>query len=299
MGFVFLLIAGCLWGALGPMSRYAFAAGLTPLETAFWRGTIAGVAYIVHYALSKKLRLKNSDAMTSPQTWSRKQFLLTVGFGFLGVGLLEGSYVYAVHFGGAALASVLLYSAPIWVNLYSWRFLNEPIRPKQWLALTMTFIGVVTVSMWGAQIEFSGMAIFCGLLSGFGYALFYVAGKYFFERSHPVSVFMVSFPIGSLSLLPMLYGIDSISPRGLVERLGTFPAAASWSLIGVGICSTYLPYLFYAAGLKRVDAGRAAIVTTIEPVIAIMLAHVFWNEQFSNMGYLGCAMVLLGVMLVK
>lgn len=299
MGFVFLLIAGCLWGALGPVSRLAFAAGLTPLETAFWRGSIAGLAYLTHYMFVRVIKLKSAQDLDSPRQWTSRQLLLTFGFGVLGVGLLEGSYVYAVQLGGAALASVLLYSAPIWVNLYGWRVLDEQIAPRQWFALCLTFSGIVGVSFWGATLAFTPLAIFFGLLSGFGYALFYIAGKYFFKRSHPVSVFMMSFPTGSLALLPVLYGVDGITPTLLVTRLEHFSNVAIWSLVGVGIFSTYLPYLFYAAGLKRIDAGRAAIVTTIEPVVAILLAHIFWAEQFSLVGYACCGLVLLGVMLVR
>lgn len=299
MGFIFLLIAGCLWGALGPMSRFAFAAGLTPLETAFWRGTIAGISFVAHFALVMFRKPSKWQSMDNPRNWDKGLFLTVCCFGILGVGVLEGSYVYAVHFGGAALASILLYSAPIWVNLFGWRILKETIRPKQWFALFMTFSGILGVSLWGAQINFSQIAILCGLLSGLGYALFYVAGKYFFKQCSPVSIFMVAFPVGSLTLLPLLYGVDNLSPLDILSRFNGFSEIAKWSLIGVGVFCTYLPYLFYAAGLKRVDAGRAAIVTTIEPVVAITLAHVFWNEQFSAAGYVFCILVLLGVMLVS
>lgn len=299
MGFIFLIVAGCLWGALGPVSRLAFAAGITPFETAFWRGTIAGIAYTAHYLLVKTRDTKSSVAMDNPRTWSRHQLFLTFGFGLLGVGLLEGSYVYAVHLGGAALASVLLYSAPIWVNLYSWSILRDHIAPRQWLALFITFMGIAGVSLWGAPLTFSTAAILCGLLSGVGYALFYIAGKYFFQRSHPVSVFMIAFPIGSLTLLPLIHVVDGFSPRQVFERLSEFSTPALLSLAAIGLFSTYLPYLFYAAGLKRIDAGRAAIITTIEPVVAIILANLMWGEQFSLIGYLCCGLVLTGVILVR
>lgn len=299
MGILFLIIAACLWGALGPVSRIAFTAGLTPLETAFWRGTIAGMAYALHFSIVKSMNTGHAAEMDSPKQWGARQLVYTFGFGLLGVGLLEGSYVYAVHLGGAALASVLLYSAPIWVNLYSWRILREHIAGRQWIALTITFLGIGGVSLWGAPLEFSTLAIIFGLLSGFSYALFYVAGKYFFQRSHPVSVFMISFPIGSLALLPLIYAIDGFTPLQILMRFAEFPRPALFSLVAIGLFSTYLPYLFYAAGLKRIHAGRAAIVTTIEPVVAILLANLMWNEQFSVIGYLCCCLVLIGVILVR
>ena len=77
---------------IGPISKIIFAQGISPLETAFWRGTLAGAAFFIHW-LFKRYELPRNP----------RQFIGIVLFGIFGVALLEGSYVYAVHFGGAAL----------------------------------------------------------------------------------------------------------------------------------------------------------------------------------------------------
>lgn len=301
MGILYLLIAACLWGTIGPISRLIFAAGITPLETAFWRGVLAGAAYCIHFVVMRGriLKVAPQDAQSNSMGLYLPNILRIIGFGLVGVALLEGSYVYAVHAGGAALASVLLYSAPIWVNLASWKFFGEDVSHKQWLALFTTSLGITGICLWGAPLSFSALAIVAGLLSGASYALFYLAGRVFFRSSHPVGVYMIAFPVASLALLPFIYAFDGLSPITVVERFLHAPHSAIFAMLTVGLLSTYLPYILHGLGLKRVDTGKAAILTTIEPIVSIALSHWMWGETFSAAGYAFAALVLIGVIFAR
>jgi DME family drug/metabolite transporter len=69
-------------------------------------------------------------------------------------------------------------------------------------------------------------------------------------------------------------------------------------LVFLAVVPTYLAYLLYSLGLARVEATRAATVATLEPVAAAALAYVVWGEALRGPGYLGAALVLVGVLLV-
>jgi drug/metabolite transporter, DME family len=298
MGFLYLITAATLWGMIGPISKFLFAQGMPPLETAFWRSAIAGAAFFAHW-LVKRDKIPTS---------LRDLFGILL-LGIFGVASLEGSYVNAVHFGGAALASVLLYSAPIWVNLSGLLFFKEKIPARRWAALTLTMTGILGLCLWGATATYSFDAIFWGLLSGFSYALFYVAGKLFFHRIQPVVVYMIAFPIGSLTLLLFTQPFRQHIPTELLsgslsEFLGRSHLTVfgfnidTTSLLGclfLGLVSTYLPYLLYAAGLRLVHTSRASIITMIEPLVSISLAAIIWGERFTVAGYFFASIVILGV----
>lgn len=286
MGVFFLVMAASLWGMIGPLSKATFALGFSPLETAFWRGSIAGLAFLIH-GLVKRYEIPKDP----------KQLLGIIFFGIFGVALLEGSYVYAIQYGGAALASVLLYSAPIWVNLASLILFKEKIPRRRWLALATTLLGVIGICLWGATAQFSVSAIVFGLLSGLSYAGFYLAGKIFFHRTNPVIVYMIAFPVGSLTLWPLMSEVENLSFTGSFMRFGSHSPEAWVAFIGQGLICTYLPYWLYSKGLKLVDAGRAAIVTMVEPVVSVAMAALLFNERFSAPGYLFAALVILGVTL--
>jgi DME family drug/metabolite transporter len=216
-------------------------------------------------------------------------------FAIFGVALLEGSFVLSVSHGGAALASILLYSAPIWVNLAGRFIFKETVPLRRWGALTLTLTGVTGMCLWGSTVQFSASALFWGLLSGLSYAGFYIAGKVFFKRLSPIVVYMISFPLASVVILPFIKDSSLSSSPDVFSKISTYSTVTILACVFVGITCTYLPYLLYGFGLRLVDAGRAAIITTIEPVVAVILANIFWGETFSMAGYIFAALVVLGV----
>ena len=284
LGILLLVCAAVLWGLIGPVSKLIFDQGMPPLESAFWRGVLAGMAFFIHWLV------KRYPLPATPRDW-----LGILIFGIFGVALLEGSYVLAVKHGGAALASILLYSAPIWVNLASLLFFKETIPKRRWLALTLTFIGVVGLCLAGGSVAFSPIALTWGLLAGVSYAGFYVSGKIFFTRLHPVTVYMIAFPVASLILLPVTANNSNHSPIHMVAGIFNYSRVTWAACFFVGIIATYLPYLLYGAGLRLVDAGRAAIITTVEPVVAVLVASLALGERFTVLGYIFSIFVLIGV----
>jgi drug/metabolite transporter, DME family len=193
----------------------------------------------------------------------------------------------AVETGGAALAAILLYTAPVWVALLSALFLGERMTGRKLLALGLATAGVagIAASSGGGGIRLTPAALGWGLASGFAYALYYLFGKRYFERYATATLFIYALPVGALAMLPM------------VEFHHKTPAAWA-SLVFLAVVSTYLAYLFYSAGLRRVEATRASTVATVEPVVAAVAALLMWNERLSPAGYACAAVVLLGVLLM-
>ena len=136
MGAGYLFLAAALWGLLGPVARLAFQEGLSPLEVAFYRAVLAWPLFLFHALRLRRIRVEGRDL-----PW----ILL---FGLVGVSLFYGAYQLAVGRAGAALASILLYTAPAWVALFSRLFLREPLGPRGGVALALTLLGVGLIG-WG------------------------------------------------------------------------------------------------------------------------------------------------------
>lgn len=273
MGYLYLLLAAFLWGLIGPVSRLAFQEGLTPLAVAFFRAGIAWVFFGLHALLLRQVRVERRDALP---------LLL---FGLVGVSLFYGSYQLAVVYGGAALASVLLYTAPAWVALLSLVVLKEPLDRTGLLAVALTLLGVGLMGVGGGSgVRVLSLALFFGLLSGFTYALYYIFGKLYLPRYATPTLFLYALPVGALGLLPWV----EFAPLSL---------RAMEALLFLGVFSTYGAYLAYYAGLKRLPATRASVVATLEPVVANLFAFLLFREVLSLWAYLGAGLVLLAVIL--
>ncbi len=274
MGYLFILLAAASWALIGPVAKFAFAAGMTPLEVAFFRALLGGLFFFLHALLFHRLRL------------DRRVLLPVLAFGVVGVAGFYASYQLAVAYGGAALASVLLYTAPAWVAGMSALWLGERLDRAKLLAVGLTLLGVLLLGLGaGGELRLTLLGVFFGLLSGFGYALYYLFGKLYFARYPAEAIYALAMPVGALFLLPFVHAW----PRDLEV----------WGLLFViGFVSTYLAYAFYAAGLMRLEATRASVVATLEPVLASLFAYLWWGERFSALGYLGAMLILAAVVLV-
>lgn len=267
------MMAALLWGILGPFSKLAFSEGVQPMEVAFWRALLGWVFFGGHAALTRSLRLRLRDIP------------MVVLFALTGITLFYGSYQLAIRGGGAALASVLLYTAPAWVTLIARFTFRESLTRSKIIALALTLIGVICVAGGGGSIQISGSALFFGLAAGFSYSLYYIFGKYFSTRYSSPNLFFYLLPIGAVTLLPW------------VEFAAKSPTA--WgALICIATLCTYGAYYCYYIGVKYLEASRAAIAATLEPVVAAVVAFFWWGESFGVTGYLGSILILSAVIIM-
>lgn len=275
-GYIFIILAASSWGFIGIFSSIAFAEGLGPMEVAFWRALISWFFFGSQAIVRKETHLVRND------------ILLIAVFGLLGISLFYISYQYAVNTGGAAFASVLLYTAPAWVVICSFFIYKEKLTANKIMAVLLVISGVFLISKTGGNSNSATaigfMAILSGLMSGFCYSLYYTIGKYFSSRYSSANLFLYVLPIGALGILPF------------VEFTHKSPVA--WAcLVAVSLVSTFIANHCYYLGLKHLEAGKASIVATIEPVVAAVAAYFILGEYFTSLGYVGAAMIISAVIL--
>ena len=272
-GPALLIVAAALcWSLLGPVSRLAFAEGVSPVEMAFWRAALATILFGLHAWIIGAKVPQRRDA----------RGLLT--FAVVGGSLFFLSYQMAVEAGGAALAAVLLYTAPAWVIVAAAFLLKERITALRLVALGLTLAGISLIAMQGGDARVTAAAIIWGLIAGVSYASYYLFGKTYFDRYRPEMVYALIFPVAALTLLPFVSFVAK--------------SMTAWmAILTVVAVSTYLSYLLYGLGLKRIEAGRASLLATIEPVSASLIAYAWWGERFTAFGYIGATLVIAAVLL--
>jgi drug/metabolite transporter (DMT)-like permease len=143
-GYIYVLCAAALWALIGPLSKQVISLGVSPLEAAFWRSAIGWSFFAAHALATGAWRLQRKDAPA------------IASFGIIGVSTLFGAYVLSINMIGAALASVLLYTAPAWVAVLAWLTLGEKMHAHKLVALFMTLAGVACVSLGPALVSGKG-----------------------------------------------------------------------------------------------------------------------------------------------
>ena len=277
-GYGFIVAAASCWAFIGIFSSIAFAQGLEPMEVAFWRALFAWFCFGTQALILGQTRLE------------RRDIPLLGFFGVFGIFLFYVSYQYAVKTGGAALAVVLLYTAPAWVVVCSFFIFRERLSGYKILAVVLVIAGVYMISRSGGgkaadDVSSLGLlALVSGLVAGLCYSLYYTVGKYFSGRYSSANLFLYVLPVGIVCMLPLV----EFAPKNVV----------AWSsLIAVSTVSTYLANYCYYQGVKYLEAGRASIVATLEPVVATAAAYVILGESLSLLGYLGAAVIITAVII--
>jgi drug/metabolite transporter, DME family len=270
-GYALVFAAAVLWGLIGLFTRALLDAGVTALEIAFWRAVLAGGAFALHAASGRVLRLQRPG-----------DGVAFVAFALVGVTLFYGSFSLAIETGGISLAFVLLYTAPAFVAVLAWPLLGERLTRTKALLVLVALAGIVLVANAGegsAGVRVTPASLAWGLTAGLTYASYYLFGKWALVRYATVTIYAIVLPVGALGLAPFV----TFAPKD----------AAAWTLIvSMSLLSTYLAYLLYYTGLRKVEASRAVLVATIEPVVASALAAAVYGERLGPFGVLGAALII-------
>ena len=273
-GYALLAIAAFLWCMYGPVSRYFLSLGLSSQEIAFMRCLVGSLCFGLHAVIRNEWRVVKADV---------PKLLL---FGTLGLGMLNISYQFAVRESGAALAVILLYTAPVWVALRSFFFLNHAISRRAVASIALAMCGAILVAAGSASdSRLSWLGIICGLGSAIFYALHFPWNFRWRNVYSPITIYSYAMLGGMLLLLPFS-GLRAASAFICLQTLPLF------------ILVTYLPYMCYGIGMRSVNPTPAAVIVNLEPLVGCVAAYLWWNEQFTLWGWLGAAMVTGAVFLL-
>lgn len=281
--YLYIILAASLWGCIGIFLNLLNAAGLTSMQSVAIRTVVATVLYglWLFFTDRKALRIRPADC------------IYFVGTGILSLLFFNWCYFNTITTSSLSVAAVLLYTAPAFVMLMSALLFREPVTKFKLLALALTFLGctLVTGMLPRGEGTISSQTLLYGLGAGFGYALYTIFGKLASAKFSSSTVTFYTFLFASFGALP-LSRIWTVSHQLLDWRviLGSFSLA---------ILCCILPYLVYTEALHYVEAGRAAIVSTIEPFVACLLGVVVFHEEFTVFKLLGMACILLAIILLN
>lgn len=247
-----VLLAGILWGTSGLFVRNLEANGVSMAEICFLHMTTAMLMLVLVFAIIKPtaFKIKIKDA------WI---FICSGVISILGTSF---TYFTAIELSSMSFACIMMYTAPIFVAIFSRVLFKEKITLWKVVCLVVTFVGCVMCSYQegGFSVDFG--VIMVGLASGVTYASYSIFSRLAINKGYESeTILCYSFifaSIGSAILVPYNEFSYNIS-NGNINL---------FIVLGLGLIVTAIPYLCYTVGLKQVETGRASIMACIEIVSA-------------------------------
>lgn len=263
-----------IFGTIGIFRRWI---PLPSSVVAMTRGLLGMLVLLLVLRL-RKIRLNMAEI--------RKSFvLLCLSGAAMGVNwiLLFEAYNYT----SVAAATLCYYLAPMFVVLASPLLLHERLTRRKLLCVCVALLGMVFVS--GIlQTGVSGAGEIRGILLGVGAAAFYASVILMNKRLGSVPAYertIVQLGAAGIVLLP--YVLITEIPMQLQLTKAALPM-----LLVVCILHTGVAYMLYFGSLMHLKAQTAAILSYIDPLVAVALSALLLKEPMGLNGVIGAALVL-------
>lgn len=275
--------ASVLWGILFIFVRQLSRAGFSAMDIVSIRA-YGSVLFLFPYLFvtdRKLLQLRFKDC------WC------FVGTGVFSIVFFSYCYFRNVEISSAAFASILMYTSPVWVTLLSMFFFKEKMNAGKAAALLMALTGCVLVSgvTTGAG-EVSLIGILLGIGSGIGYGLYSIFGRFALIRGYnPMTVVAYTFLFACAGVLPF------VRVSSIINRFAAHPGMLIWALC-MAFFTTALSFGLYTLGLRHMEAGKAAVLATLEPIITAIVGTVLYDEMLTGTTIAGIVLVLAASVLI-
>lgn len=282
--FILIMIGATLWGTISFFVKNLYSFGFTPMEVVTIRAVTAAIILVLYLLLSspKSLRLNNV-----------KDIKYFIGTGIFSIIFFNYCMFKTMEIATIPISAALLYTAPAFVIVLSFLLFQEQITRPKLLALAFTLIGTaLVVGLLPFDIGSISIAtILIGLGSGLGYALYSIFSKFALIKYTSLTVTTYTFVVAAITLIPF------------------FPFQEKFHLFfdlevllygfGLGFLPTAVAYIIYTYGLHHTEASKAAILSTIEPVVATLIGIFVFTEPFSVLQFLGMGSILGAVILIQ
>lgn len=271
---IMLIASMCIFGTIGIIRRYI------PLPSsliALVRGVI-GTLFLIMVILLRKQKM---DRITIRRFFPYLALSgIAIGFNWI---LLFEAYNHTT----VATATLCYYLAPILVILASPIVLKESLTPRKGICAAVALAGMVLVS--GIlETGFSGMAEIKGVLLGLGAAMLYAFAILMNKKMPLVNAYdktIVQLSLASAALLPYVLLTENIAEFSLS------PAAVLLLLVA-GVLHTGIAYWLYFGSIGNLSSQTVALMSYIDPILAIFLSMVFLQEPMTILSGIGAVLIL-------
>lgn len=271
---ILVLLSALGFGSIAMFAKIAYAGGVSP-------------------SLLLALRFVLAAAFLAPVIWFKRIPMPRgrVLAGFVLMGALytaqSQSYFTALMYASSGLVALLLYIYPILVALLAVLFGWEKLNRRTLILMALAMAGIAITL--GGKLQGQPLGIGLGVLAAAVYAVYILLGNRLTQDTHPLAATMVVLSVAALG-----NGVFAV-----VGGAGLPHTVSAWLAIGaIALFSTVIAIAAFLSGIKRIGAAQASIISTLEPVITLVLGVALLDESISVSQLLGGTLVLVAVVLL-
>ena len=274
-----MLASAAGFGTLAILLKAAYAAGANTVTILAFRFLLAALLFWgIIWAKGIRLEIE------------KKVMWQILALGGIGYGAMSTLFANAVQVLPASLAAMLLYTYPAQVAILAVLVGDERFGWKKAGALAICLAGLALIlDASFAQVSTVGFAL--GIASATVYSLYIIMGNRLMKKAD--ALVTTTLVCSAAAVIFLIYG-------GVNGQLIISLPAGGWGAIaGISVFATVIAILFFFAGMKEVGASNASIISTVEPVITVLLSWLVLGETVGLLQLMGGALILSGVVLLQ
>jgi drug/metabolite transporter (DMT)-like permease len=274
IGVVLVAISAASFGTVTIFCRYAYADGIDTSTLLFLRFTLAAL-------LMAGLLLFRGESLPRGKT-----LVWLVGIGAIGYAGQSFVFLTSIKYASVGLVAILLYLYPTFVTILSAIFLKEKITGVKLAILGLATLGAaLTANPQGGQ----GKGILLALSAAAMYAIYIMVIAGVMRKVSAIQSSTVIF-----ASVGIVYGLVTAlnGPHWPATRSG-------WIAVGgMALIGTVVSVTTFLAGIRRIGPADASMVSTLEPIVTVLLAAMLFAERLSPVTLLGGGLILASVLLL-
>ena len=281
--FIYIILAGIFWGTSGIFANYLTPYGFTSVQLTAIRAFVSFFCMLIYSLIlnRKMFRAKLKDLIL---------------FAAIGVSifLTASFYFSSMQATSISTAVILMYTAPIYVMIFSVLFLGEKLSRLKLISVVLMLIGCCLVSGVIGGLKFDAFGIITGALSGLAYGAYNILTKISMKCGcAPESTTLYSF------FFMALFAAIVSKPIEIINLTAQKPAFLIPMSIGIGVVTCVLPYFLYTYAMKYLPAGTASSLGIVEPMAATLFSIIIFREALDIFSFLGIALILVSVFMLS
>ena len=286
-GITMMLFATFFWGFMGISNRFLNQVDFHSVDVAFVR-SISGAFFTSIFLL-----ITNRSAFKV----NLKGFLFCALYGIINYSIGISLYSLAVERIPIGIATVLMFSNPIWVTLMNYLFWGEKISFKKMIVIATCVFGCMCIidvfSTGGKNLDLIG--IIAGVLNGITFALQIVMPRFVERTVSKDSILLYGFLCSTVCLL-----FFADVPR-LVTNIVSSPNPAFYfaHVLSIGLFATFMGNTFYVKSTKYIGTSLPSMMVALEPTFATILAYFIFGESMKPIQIIGTFIVIGSVIALE
>jgi drug/metabolite transporter (DMT)-like permease len=244
-------------------------------------------------------------ALTRPHLLKAKKAELKrfVVYGVVGFALVNFGYLLGIERGvPLALVLILEFTAAIWIALWIKFVRRGYVANEMWLAVFLSFTGLILVSKVWNGFAFDLIGIAASLLCAFALAAYFLMSEKIGKTREPISMLIFGMTFASLFWLvvvpPWTFPFEVFTTQMDLGGIAEGTMVPGWVMIGAAaIFGTVVPYMLVLSGMRYLTASTSSVIGMLEPVIAGAFAWAWFSQSWDFIQLIGAATVLFGIYL--